>query len=367
MSKKILSMALAVVMLISVFAFSASAADTTVSTTFPEAGKIGLRVVSDAYLGMPAGETVTVKVYYVLPDDSADFSTKDYRHNIHPIALCYNTEYFSFDAGSHAWGSYYAEFLKSPATVTNATSTTTGLFKNINAKLTANDKAKGYSACVSVTQAFISNNDYGYTGTTGYPVDVNCEVFSMTFTTAKELTSSAFIGVAEGDIGVVQTKVKYRDVDNSKTVTYNADDCIIEEAVATADIVEVNDTATTKMRPGSADGKVDLGLTGTVMKTAFEPGKEKINGTWVAPNLNAVGVQVRVNGVVQAAESGCIYELKDGREGFNYRAVITDMDVNDFDSRIEIRTYIKDVNDNIYFSNWMYIDAVEAYEAKFGA
>ena len=67
MSKKILSIALAVVMLFSVVACTAGAANTTVTTVFPGANQGGYRVVSDAYVGMPAGETVTVKVYFVLP------------------------------------------------------------------------------------------------------------------------------------------------------------------------------------------------------------------------------------------------------------------------------------------------------------
>ena len=71
MSKKILSLAVAVLMLVSVFAVSASAFSSSSYPTTASDGlyEMGIRLVTNAYVGMPAGETVTVKAYFVTPDD----------------------------------------------------------------------------------------------------------------------------------------------------------------------------------------------------------------------------------------------------------------------------------------------------------
>ncbi len=357
MSKKILSMALAVVMLVSIFAFSANAA-VTVDTVFPGAGQVGYRVVSDAYVGMPAGETVTVKVYYVLPTGT-DYDTL--RVSFTGNTYLSFTDAFTVNTDSRVWGDEYY-YMKAAAQVNNSTA-----HKAASAKYNDDDKAMNWTDTVLVQKTLDTAAGSGYTATTGHPIAPYCELYSIEFTTTRTLTETDTIGIPAGCVGKTGSGAVIVGTKKPTNATLTAEDIIINEATAKADRVEVNDTATTKMRPGSADGKVDLGLTGTVMKTAFEPGKEKINGTWVAPNLNAVGVQVRKDGIVEDAQSGCIYELKDGREGFNYRVVITDMDVNDLGAEIEVRTYIKDVNGNTYFSNWMGIDATAAYEAKFGA
>lgn len=344
MSKKILSLAVAVVMLISIFAFSASAANTTVDTVFPAAGQGGYRVVTDAYVGMPAGETVTVKVYYVLPD-GVDYSSVSINWTGNTVLGF--TDAFTYDSGSRTWGDAYW-FNKAGANVNEAAYA--AAVKQFNDA----DKAKGWTQAILVQKTLDTGCGSGLTSTTGHPVDRFCELYTVTFTTTRTVTATDTIGIPEGCAGKM---VAYRYIGSSALTAANI---ILSEAKAVAPLVVSNsDTDTAKMRPGAAAGTVDLGIFGTVNAASFTPGKEKIDGVWVAPNLNAVGVQARVNGVVAAGESKCIYELDNG---FNYAAAITGIDAAGLGAQIEVRTYITDVNGNTYFSNWMAIDATTVHE-----
>ena len=358
MSKKILSIALAVVMLFSVLAFSASAANTTVTTTFPGANQMGFRVVSDAYVGMPAGEEVTVKVYWVYPTGT-DFDS--WLMSVGNIVVAYNNEAYTYNTESdgtatcydgRTWGEAYAPYLKSTANV----STMAAITNTVINGLTADDKAYGWNDIV-LTQMTVDSTVT--TNAKGFPVDADCEVFSLSFTTVREITAADVIGIPAGSI-TKQTLLAYST--GSKQVKFTAANIINNEFAVPA-VVANSDTSTAKMRPGEAAGTVDLGIFGTVNAASFEPGKEFVGGCYVAPNLNAVGVQARVNGVVAAGESSCIYEIANG---FNYAAAITGIDADGLNSLIEVRTYITDVNGNTYFSNWMLIDAADVHDAAVG-
>ncbi len=351
MSKKILSIALAVVMLFSVLAFSASAANTTVTTTFPGAGQIGFRVVSDAYVGMPAGEEVAVKVYWVHP---ADVDYDSWLQSLGNVVIAYNNEAYTYNTendGStslgwdgRTWGDHYANYFKAAANVNTGSTITSTVINGLN----DTDKAYGWNDMVLVQQTLDTAS--GTTPAKGFPVDPTCEVFSLSFTTVREITAADVIGIPTSTL-TKQTIMSYSN--GSKQTKLTAADIVNAEPYIPA-TVAVNNTASAKMRPGTEAGTVDLGLTGTVNALSFEAGKEWGAGCYVAPNLANVGVQARVNGVVSAADSTCIYETADG---FNYRSAITGIDAAGLGANIEVRTYITDVNGNTYFSNWMYIDA----------
>ena len=351
MSKKILSIALAVVMLFSVVACVAGAANTTVTTTFPGANQIGLRVVSDAYVGMPAGEEVTVKFYWV---HSADVDYDSWLQSLGNIVIAYNTAAYTYNTendGStslgwdgRTWGAYYEAYFKPEANV-NCGATISDTIIN---GLTDADKVYGWNKAMVIQPAL--STSAGTTQAKGFPVDPTCEVFSLSFTTVRTITAADVIGIPANTLAK-QTIASYSN--GSKQTKLTAANIINNEPAVPA-VVAGDDTATAKMRPGTAAGTVDLGLTGTVNALSFKAGKEWGAGCYVAPNLSAVGVQARVNGVVSAGESTCIYETTDG---FDYRAAITGIDAAGLGANIEVRTYITDVNGNTYFSNWMYIDA----------
>ena len=347
MSKKILSIALAVVMLFSVMAFSVGAANTTVETTFPADGQCGFRVVTDAYVGMPAGETVTAKVYWVLPVGT-DYSS--YLQAYGNIVLAY-TDAFDYVTDSRTWGDAYAPIFKAGAQVNANNATYTN---NIINALSTEQQAYGWTDAMLV--AITIDTTSGYTTNGGFPVDPDCEIFSIQFTTAREVTADDSIGLPSGKSAAAYSN-------GTKRTAYSTANIIISEGYCPANVVTVNETATAKMRPGSEADTVDLGITGAVNALSFTAGKEWGAGCYVAPNLANIGVQARVNGVVSAAESTCIYETTDG---FNYRAAITGIDAAGLGAQIEVRTYITDVNGNTYFSNWMYIDAADVHTAAVG-
>ncbi len=350
MSKKILSIALAVVMLFSVVACTAGAANTTVTTVFPSGtSQMGFRVVSDAYVGMPAGETVTLKVFWVHPVGT-DYDT--FLQSNGNVILCH-TDAFTYDDGSRVFGDAYQSILK------DANINTLDTYSNtIIGKLNATEQAYGWSRAMLV-QVGIDTVMSGTTAAKGFNIDPTSEIFSITFTTTREVTAADSFGIPATGVGST-TLASYSN--GSKQVKITAANTIISEGYCPALVVANSDTATAKMRPGTEAGTVDLGITGTVLSASFDAGKTPVyhgNGDLAghtAANLANVGVQVRVNGVVAAAEGTCIYDTGDG---FNYRPAITGMTADAFasDATIEARTYITDVNGNTYFSNWIFIDA----------
>ena len=361
MSKKILSIALAVVMLFSVLACTVGAANTTVTTTFPGDGQVGFRVVTDAYVGMPAGEDVTVKVYWVHPVGT-DYSS--FLQSIGNVVLCY-TDAFAFategatnDASGRTWGEAYAPYFK-PAAVTNAGDTYSNSVIN---KLSTADQAYGWDRTVLVQ---LTVDTSVTTAAKGFALDPDCEIFSLSFTTNREVTADDTIGIPSHLVG---STVSASYSNGSKQTKWTAANIVTSEAIAAPLTVSNSDTATAKMRPNGAD-KVDLGITGTVLSASFDAGKTAVlNGAgdvagYTAANLANVGVQARVNGVVSAAEGTCVYDTGDG---FNYRAAITGIDAAGIGAQIEVRTYITDVNGNTYFSNWMFIDATTVHENAVG-
>ena len=361
MSKKILSIALAVVMLFSVLACTVGAANDTVTTTFPGEGQMGFRVVSDAYVGMPAGKEVTVKVYWVHPVGT---NFDDWISSVGNVVLAYNNEAYTYNTANDGkatcydgrdWGEAYAPYLKPTANVSTIANITNTVINGIS----GDDLAYGWNDMV-LTQMTVDGTVT--TNAKGFPTDADCEVFSLHFTTVRTITANDVIGIPANTIGS-QTLMSYSTGSAQKKLTAAN---IINNEPAVPAVVAVNDTATAKMRPGTEAGTVDLGLTGTVNAASFTAGKELVSGNlYKAPNLANVGVQARVNGVVSAAESTCIYETTDG---FNYRAAITGITADAFasDVTIEVRTYITDVNGNTYYSNWMFIDAEDVHTAAVG-
>ena len=362
MSKKILSIALAVVMLFSVLACTVGAANTTVTTTFPQnADQVGFRVVTDAYVGQPAGEPVTVKVYWVHAVGT-DYSS--FLQSIGNVVLCYTDAFeyaYSGTSGyeGRTWGEAYAPYFK-PASNVNANNAT--YINSVISKLSDADKAYGWTKAMLV-QLLVDTSVTS--AAKGFPLDPDCEIFSLEFTTTREVTADDIIGIPSHLVGSTVT-ASYST--GSKQVKWTAAN-IVNNEFAVPNVVANSDTATAKMRPGEAAGTVDLGITGTVNALSFAAGKtEVLNGKgevagYTAVNLANVGVQARVNGVVAAAESTCIYDTGDG---FNYRAAITGIDAAGLGAQIEVRTYITDVNGNTYFSNWMLIDAVTVHDNAVG-
>lgn len=351
MSKKILSLALAVVMLVSVFTIAASA------TNFPAEGQIGYRLTSDAYVGMPAGETVTVKCYYVVPDD---LDLDVYRQGAGNVVICYNADYFTPDTDSRVFGDIYVDVAKETSGVTS----NDALWKTVSGKFTEEDSAKGYSYAVQVALAW--NTTGGFSASTGYPIDPNVEFFTLEFTTEQTLTEEAVMGVARGYIGTTM-KPTYRDTVAKKTMVYAAENVITDECDITPDYLNINDNTAILLRNNAADANtVDVGFIATFMDASFEVAFAD-NGT-TCTNLDNIGIDVRINGTVQSgvenADLNMIYPI-DG--GYQFVGAVTGIDADNLDTKIEARAYMIDSDGTTYYSNWIgcnanlrYDDAVDA-------
>lgn len=181
MSKKILSLALAVVMLFSICAVAASAVQGDGTEN------IRIYLVSDAQIGAPAGTEVKVSYHVDLPDgiDELDMC-------IGNIAIGWNTAAYSYV--SRTWGADFEQYMKGTAAVTTSAAISTNILKKAN----ANDTAKGYNKAIQVQMLYDGTNS---TSSTGIPVYDNQELFTLTFTAEKQLTASDVIGVVEGAYG----------------------------------------------------------------------------------------------------------------------------------------------------------------------
>ncbi len=186
MSKKILSLVLAVLMLFSVCSVASSAA--------VAAGKeIGIRLESDAVVGAPAGTIVTVKFYYDLPE-----GVDELQMAIGNIALGYNSAAYlpnkvSGNTATEArtWGDAYAAYFKS----TSAVTVSAAISSQITAKFNANDTAKGWDKALQVAQNY---DTAAASASTGFPCTSGAMVFSMEFVAQRTLTAEDVIGVVDG-------------------------------------------------------------------------------------------------------------------------------------------------------------------------
>ncbi len=223
MSKKILSLALVVVMLMSMFAFSTSAADLT-------SGQIGLRVESNAYVGMPAGEEVEFKVYYVVPDD-LDLDT--YRQAIGNISVAFTDAFELNDPdktavkanGARQWGASYVDYLKASSNV----SITATYQKNIKNYATSDDSTRTWAAACQVGMGY--NTDNGYSDAVGFPIDPDCEIFTLSFLTTREVTADDAIIVPKSACANA-TYLKLAKSEGGKAVVYTADNIVMTDNIA---------------------------------------------------------------------------------------------------------------------------------------
>lgn len=365
MSKKILSLALVVVMLMSMFVFAANAADLTT-------GQIGIRVESDAYVGMPAGEIVTFKFYYVLPEGT-DLET--YRQAAATTAVAY-TDGFKINStkanatDARAWGaSYEAVFNPSGAVTTTAT-----VSNNIIKLFNDDDKAKGWTSALQVQQTYLSGGSYK--ALTGYPVDPECEVFSLEFVTTRTITDSDSIGIPAGAYGSNYFKMNYWTSPTKTSTMYTADNAVLTDNTAYPGAAPL-EKVTGKIRVnGSA---VDLGYIGTsdlpvTVKAVYDATGKNIcryDVDSAACGIAGVGIEAKVDGVSQTSTATKIYlngSITEGAVsetvtgGFKFLPALTGVDASALTSTIEIRTYVVKTDGTYDYSDWVELDAQTTYD-----
>ena len=190
MSKKILSLALAVVMLFSICTVAVSAAQGDGTEN------IRIYMTSDATVGAAAGTVVNVSYYVDLPDgvDELDMCIGNIAIGYDNTAYKVNSTSTSNAADARTWGDDFAQYMKSTAQVTVSTTISNNIVKKFN----ANDTAKGWNAGLQVQMLYDGTNS---TSSTGIPVVDNMHIFTLSFVAQKTLTADDVIGVVEGAYG----------------------------------------------------------------------------------------------------------------------------------------------------------------------
>lgn len=324
MSKKVLSLALVVVMLMSMFAFSTSAADLTT-------GQIGVKIVSDAVIGDPAGTVVTVKAYYVVPEGEEVQLTNG---NLH---LAYDNTAFEIDTsdtineGNFSWGSSYFDVFKTQASTVNAAST---ISNNIVKQFSDAEKTNyGWNAGVQIQETFDSN---GWSTKTGFTIDPECEIFSIEFTALTEIGAEDVIGISANAYNSSFFKLKAFTESTTAGVVYDAANVVLTENVAVPveaakkvyhvkNQIQWADKAANKVNLGIVCGFDidDIGI-------AFE------NGT--STNVSSVGVTATINGVTDTYTERFVYSAKEGT-AYYFRAVLGNVP-GDYNGTIEITPFV---------------------------
>lgn len=355
MSKKILSLALVVVMLMSMFAFSTSAADLTT-------GQIGIKVVSDAKVGAPAGTVVTVKVYYMIPEGEEVQLTYG---NLH---LAYDSSTFSIDTsdatteGNFAWGEYYSPVFKLQASTVNAAATATNnIFKAIS---TEEATANGWNAGVLIQESLDMNN--GYTTKTGFAANPDCELFSIQFTALTEIGAEDVIGIATSAYNSNYFKLKAFSSTTTAGAAYDVANVVFTDTVAApaAEVkVEHWDTMGQMGNWANLTGKFNGGLVGKIsnLDLAFD-GNE-------CTNLLKIEVALTTATGSSKAEAYQVYEQADG--SYLFRAVIKDMDITSEANISAVYTIYVDTDNNgeadkTYSSEAVNVNAKAIYEEALG-
>jgi len=305
MSKKILSLALVVVMLMSMFAFSTSAADLS-------AGQVGVKIVSDAVVGAPAGTVVTVKGYYLTPD------SEDVTLSYANMSLGYDNTAFSVDTSTFAWGSeYYANVFKMASTTCNAAAT---ISNNIVKKFGDVEKGYGWNAGLQLQMAQIGT-DAEYTTKTGYPVKTDSEIFSLQFTALKEIEADDVIGLVVSAYGTnFFTIRRFDDTVNTKYVALKADEVVLTEGVAAPKAADKDPVYLVAKQARPNGDNIDLGV-----KAGFKFADIGItfDSKGTSDNVKNVGANLKVNGAdAGTGRSPYVYDVKGDKSEFQYRVVI---------------------------------------------
>lgn len=364
MSKKILSLVVAMLMLVSVFAVSASAFSTSdyPTKTSGDVWEMGVRLVSDAYVGMPAGETVTVRAFLVTPD------AMDKNPHLCNVNVVYSDNFeLKYDGTdtktARTFSPFVAEFAKATSVVNNAAAMYTNAIKNVstserdtailaNYNIGVNKKA----VCVMMTANTVDGVFTVANGMMNY--DPYTELWSLTFTTTGTVTEDDIFCVMESD--KTNTQLKYASGTTAPVNVSTTDNYWGAWGQAVANTVVMGETAACKMRPNAENaGNYDLGFTCTWKDVSIAGTNVDTSAGTTA--IDAIGVDYRVNGtivagVANAADSTLKNQVYSIAGGYAFRSALKNIPAADMGEKIEARGYIT-VGGTTYYSQWQQINA----------
>lgn len=322
MSKKILSMLLAVVMLFSVLGVSAFAATS--------ADWIGMVVKTDAVIGQGAGTTVRVNIYYQFPDG---FDASDYRHGLSDIALVWNSAKYSYSSYTYNMVNPDGDsflLLDTPSPMP------TKRFNNMAKNFSSYGEAGyGWNTATVLSQDYDlvgQDLDSGnaYTVNTGYEVPVDgtglVSVATVTFNVLGTLTADDVIGVSGASVAAGRTRIDY--FDGAIGQTYEN----VKTENAKPAVKEVANKAVQIQKTGT--GVYSLGFVGTFcMDPAFAA-----NGKSSA--IKSLGAEVWVDGIKVDGEHETNYAYVDSDNGgYKFRTVLTNVAATGATKVITVKLY----------------------------
>ena len=322
MSKKILSLALAVIMLFSVCAVAANAA-------VADGATVGIRVESDAKVGDPKDTVVTVSVYYDLPDGA------DLQMVASNTAIAWNSAKYKLNSSSTSnakdareWGDAYADYFKSTAAVTCSASVSGKIVALFNDA----DTAKGWDAACQVQQTYNTDNA---SSTEGFPIHSGEVVFKLSFVALDTITAADVIGVVQGAYGENYFTVKEWTGNNQSTIVGSANvDFASSYAAPEAAAVEYD--VKNIMGKNGAIADKHLNGDGTCTVAVFYG----FDSALIAPDFDDNGTSNSIEAITatvtatvgeQSATKTAepirfVYDLGSGMYGF--RVIIKNVDVN---------------------------------------
>ncbi len=303
MSKKILSLALAVIMLFSVCAVAVSAVDGDGTE------EISLVISSDAKVGAPAGTVVKVSYYVDLPVDELQMCVGNIAIGYNSAAYKVNSDQTTNAADARTWGDDFGQYMKS----TSAVTVSTAISNNIVKKFNANDTAKGWDKALQVQMVYDGTNA---SSSTGFPVADMQHIFTLEFVAQRVLTAADVIGVVEGAYNSSFFKVCY--FDGTKIGTYDVANIDMTQATAAptaaakADVYKLADPR----KHSNGDG------TNTVaVFFAFDSIAPDFNTAGTSQFISAIAATVTATSgsqsiTVESDPIKYVYDLGEGEYGF---------------------------------------------------
>ncbi len=321
MSKKILSLVLAVIMIFSTFVIATNAAVAS--------GKIaGFIVETTAKEGMKAGEKVTISIYY----DVAAAGTKLTYGN---VSLAYSSEAYTIDTGSFAWGEFFDGTYALGTSTVSQTNTvlngTTGILKLLNEADNAKaspawDNGVQFQTTVQTGGAF--TNQTGFEVTPGEPL-LLC---SIDFTVNRTLTATDVIGIPEGPVTKrVYLRAKQAGESKFTSLTAAAIDfsqaAPAPEAAAATPVVTVVG-AQSKWAKGVPGKDYLFGYVGALANFTPVEGAETGIGGKNVENITSITATAKINGntvtspVYTIWQEGDVYNFRASFKGFDYLSTL---------------------------------------------
>ncbi len=310
-SKKVLSVVLALAMVFSVCALSVSAA--------LSAGQYGIKVETTAGIGQTSG-TVDVTFKYQFPEgfDVASYMMQAGSNT----TFCYNAAKYEYVG--YEWLVVASD--GTPVFKPNAPTSSDALFTNVSGKFTANDKTlaekAGWNKVALIASAFDNNAQKEYTATTGAPLvaddDNEAAYLKVTFNVLGKLTADDIIGIPEATVTQLKnTKMMYRNGTANTTVA--PANIVLADPATPAPISYV----ATQGQPVAEEGKWNLGIKAMigVADDAFFDFDEKGH----SKAIESVGAEVTINGKTESKTERFVYDI-DGV--YQYRVVLAGIDTS---------------------------------------